>query len=87
MQVHTGFLGAYNSVREAVVEVLDDIVEGETQPWSLWITGHSLGGALATLAAHELAVRMCVTGGRNQCGPLGLTHWQSNAGFPWTKFW
>ena len=28
---------------------------GEGEAWEVWITGHSLGGALATLLAKELA--------------------------------
>ncbi len=29
----------------------------EQQPWRVYVTGHSLGGALATLCAYELAGR------------------------------
>jgi putative lipase involved disintegration of autophagic bodies len=27
------------------------------RPWAVYVTGHSLGGALATLSAYELAMR------------------------------
>ena len=30
---------------------------GEQQPWQVYVTGHSLGGAMATLCAYELAAR------------------------------
>jgi len=44
--VHSGFLGAYRLVAEQVREILDD--NGITH---VWITGHSLGGAMAVLCA------------------------------------
>jgi len=47
--VHRGFQDAYLLVREAVHAWVRD---GST----LWMTGHSLGGALATLAAFDLHV-------------------------------
>jgi hypothetical protein len=46
--VHEGFLAAYRAVHDAVTGV---IAETRTQGQSLWFTGHSLGAALATLAA------------------------------------
>lgn len=56
--VHSGFLGAYDSVRSAVLGLVDATLAGEdTSQWSVVLTGHSLGGALATLCAHDLAHR------------------------------
>ncbi|PNW87796.1 hypothetical protein CHLRE_01g002400v5 [Chlamydomonas reinhardtii] len=59
--VHKGFLDAYDSVRRTCFRLLDDITgSGEKaggRPWRVLVTGHSLGGALATLAAYELAER------------------------------
>ena len=48
--VHAGFLGALDAVWEELLDWLDSNVGGRP----LWMTGHSLGGALATLAAHRL---------------------------------
>lgn len=46
-RVHRGFAAAYNSVCEEIREATKDATR-------LIITGHSLGGALATLCAHDL---------------------------------
>ena len=65
---HQGFLAAYRSVRCSVLRVVGECLaaagaaaaEGEkgsssSAPWTILLTGHSLGGALATLCAYELA--------------------------------
>lgn len=49
--VHQGFWTALDSVWETIWERLRALRDQEQ---SLWITGHSLGGALATLAAAKL---------------------------------
>ncbi|CAH2079347.1 unnamed protein product [Thlaspi arvense] len=61
VQVHSGFLSAYDSVRIRIISLLkmaigyiDDVADGEDK-WHVYVTGHSLGGALATLLAIELA--------------------------------
>ena len=65
---HQGFLTAYNSVRGEVLRLLETALAEETgsgqgqqqqqqQPWTLYITGHSLGGALSTLCAFDCARR------------------------------
>lgn len=56
-QVHHGFLSAYTSVRPQVLGVLDALLAGEAEPWTVYCTGHSLGGALSTLCAYDLARR------------------------------
>ena len=50
MRVHMGFLDAWLSIREAVLESIDHMLVTRR----IFITGHSLGGALAMLAATEL---------------------------------
>ncbi|CAN8232287.1 unnamed protein product [Cochlearia groenlandica] len=61
VQVHSGFLNAYDSVRIRIISLLkmaigyiDDVAEREDK-WHVYVTGHSLGGALATLMSLELA--------------------------------
>eukprot|EP00983_Pelagomonas_calceolata_P013516 432320-Pelagomonas_calceolata.AAC.4 len=57
--VHGGFLSAYDSIKQQIFMLLDAITESgsEEDPWRVYVTGHSLGGALATLCAYELATR------------------------------
>lgn len=58
VQVHKGFLTAYDTVRSKVASLLDFITaDGSQGEWRVYVTGHSLGGALATLCAYELATR------------------------------
>jgi triacylglycerol lipase len=49
--VHGGFNSAFNSV---VITLTQGLVELHDKKQKLWITGHSLGGALATLAVASL---------------------------------
>lgn len=61
--VHSGFFNAYASVREAVWRVVDEcMAAGGGGDWHVYVTGHSLGGALATLAAHEAAFTTFTSG-------------------------
>ncbi|TVU15304.1 hypothetical protein EJB05_38818, partial [Eragrostis curvula] len=65
VQVHSGFLGAYDSVRNRIMALIKcaigyqlsiwDEENAETIRWHVYVTGHSLGGALATLLALELS--------------------------------
>ncbi len=48
-QVHSGFMDLYNIFRADLLKVLKDI-----NPTNIVITGHSLGGGIATLCAVDL---------------------------------
>lgn len=49
-RVHRGFLGGWLSVKNKVLNTLSSMQDNAQ---SLWITGHSMGAALATLATAE----------------------------------
>ena len=58
-RVHAGFLDSYASVRDDIFEALRNVSAARrlgrpSAPLPVALTGHSLGGALATLAAFEL---------------------------------
>jgi len=57
--VHSGFLSAYDSIKVKVLNLVDTLTAdaSEEHPWQIFVTGHSLGGALATLCAYDLAGR------------------------------
>ncbi|KAI3469889.1 hypothetical protein Pfo_026552 [Paulownia fortunei] len=61
VQVHSGFLSAYDSVRTRLISLIKQAIghRGDSlellPKWHIYVTGHSLGGALATLLALELS--------------------------------
>jgi Predicted lipase len=64
-RVHLGFKNAFDVIRPQ----LDPLVQTLTQGRTLWICGHSLGAALATLAAdHYTATRGVCTFGSPRVG-------------------
>jgi pimeloyl-ACP methyl ester carboxylesterase len=70
--VHAGFMRAYDSVRRRVLTALVDarrVAPG--QSWRVVVTGHSLGGALATLCAAELAELHAGSGSSGKGGGSG----------------
>lgn len=56
LSVHKGFLKAYQSVQMDIAELLEKAMQ-ENPDKSIWLTGHSLGAALATLCAADLCAR------------------------------
>jgi len=72
---HRGFYTAYLRLAPQVVELIR-----ESEAKSIWVTGHSLGGALAVLCAYELArdetieVAGLVTFGQPMVARLPLTN-------------
>lgn len=67
VKVHTGFRTAYNQVRAQVQLAVDGLPEG----YSLYLTGHSLGGALAVVATRDLerdGLAACYTFGSPRVG-------------------
>ena len=51
-KIHYGFLKALQFIWEDLLKALEELQDNNQD---IWITGHSLGGALATLAAAKLA--------------------------------
>ena len=56
------------AVQQPLRRLLDEIMDvGDDEAWHIYVTGHSMGGALATLAAYELSVSpLCIS-----CLPCG----------------
>lgn len=74
--VHRGFLGAYKAVQKDVLTAVESLRTNSKQ--TIWITGHSLGGALAVLAAadfHQKGInfRGLYTFGQPMVGAPGFT--------------
>ena len=53
VQVHRGFFGAYQGIREDLFKVIAGLMKYKPRP--VYFTGHSLGGALAMMATAELS--------------------------------
>lgn len=58
--VHGGFQRAYDAVHVRVLALVEELTSEGDAPWTVYVTGHSLGGALATLSAYELATKRYV---------------------------
>ena len=54
-KVHTGFQEAYENVHDLICAALEPYSQQANETPLLFITGHSLGGALATIATKRLA--------------------------------
>lgn len=53
--IHEGILAAYDSVREVMMKIAKALLANDTSYNKIMVTGHSLGGGLATLGAYEIA--------------------------------
>lgn len=65
-KVHRGFLRAFKSIEFTLADALMQLPEQSRK--NLFITGHSLGGALACLAASRFPCRMVATFGSPRVG-------------------
>lgn len=57
-EVHLGFFDAYGKIRQQIVDAMTAIRQ-QYPDYQIVVTGHSLGGALATLAALDLISMGC----------------------------
>ncbi|CEL96583.1 unnamed protein product [Vitrella brassicaformis CCMP3155] len=69
-RVHAGFHQAYLSIRSRLHELIHEATGGQAGEWEVLVTGHSLGGALATLCAYDMATHGPVSRGEAR-GPPG----------------
>ncbi len=53
--VHTGFSDGYEQISEGLLKILEE--RSKFRPLRLWISGHSLGAALATVMTADLMLR------------------------------
>ena len=58
-QIHQGFSTAYRAIAPRLLTVLQNLVKAKRRP--VFITGHSLGGALATVCSLDLFVTLGLT--------------------------
>jgi triacylglycerol lipase len=56
-KTETGFSGIYASIRGAMIQKVASLASGGTTYTTLYVTGHSLGAALAVLAAPDFAAQ------------------------------
>ena len=82
-RLHRGFLEAWQSVEKQVMYWVDEwnaptqvAVEAGTTDIQLWVTGHSLGGALAAVATVALEARGYSVGGLYTFGQPRVADWQ-----------
>ena len=72
-RVHRGFAQSWYSIKEPVLALVGRVVRGATDPATVRVTacGHSLGGAISTLAAYDIACRFQLRPDQIQCYTFG----------------
>lgn len=58
-KIHSGFATAYSSIANEVMEYVQQLREKKKRP--VFLTGHSLGGALATICSLDLWVKLDIS--------------------------
>lgn len=76
-KVHSGFVEAYNSIREELIPVIATLLREKNRP--IFFTGHSLGGALATLSSLDVSLGLNVPGTRILVSTFGSPRVGNNA--------
>lgn len=61
-RVHAGFATAYNTIRPDLIVQVDALLKKKNRP--IFLTGHSLGGALATISSIDISLSLDVPGTR-----------------------
>lgn len=74
-RVHAGFQGAWESIEAKVLLYLRDWCK-PGKPYHLWVTGHSLGGALAALAGISLHYQGYTVSGLYTFGQPRVGDWE-----------
>lgn len=73
-KLHDGFAKAYSSVSEQLCEKISELQREKERP--IYLTGHSLGGSLATIASFDIVVSLNITNvyvltfGSPRCGNI-----------------
>lgn len=73
-KIHEGFAKAYSSVSEQLFEIISNLQRENPRP--VYLTGHSLGGSLATVASFDLVLSLnlanvyVLTFGSPRCGNI-----------------
>jgi len=89
VRVHRGFSDEYKGLQEQIKTILSSMVNDQNSGWRILVTGHSLGGALATICAADIllnhsAVRAgtiaLVTLGSPRTGNQHFAEWIDRSG-------
>jgi len=83
--VHSGFLSYYNSVKDEMLDLLADVAgQAQYQSYTIFVTGHSLGGAAALICALDLRVNQGynnvypITFGEPRVGDSTFANWANS---------